>query len=199
MKTIWLTAAWTLLAGMACGSEPTVTVCLRPSNQIGWKLQGIAKGYATRLYRSIGVNLRWKNTCPADDNGASTDAAPNLNSIAMAWSAQAAPSATAYAYAQARPYQAGGTRIVFFLDRLEPALQEPPLAAAILGHVFAHEIGHILLGHNGHATEGLMKAAWTTRDQSGMNCHLLGFTADQALEIRQALEQRKTQKHDVAD
>ena len=37
-------------------------------------------------------------------------------------------------------------------------------AATILGHVTAHEIGHLLLGANSHSPSGLMRASWT-RDE----------------------------------
>lgn len=37
-------------------------------------------------------------------------------------------------------------------------------AATLLGHVTAHEIGHLLLGANSHALSGLMRASWT-RDE----------------------------------
>ena len=35
--------------------------------------------------------------------------------------------------------------------------------AVILGRVTAHEIGHLLLGTNGHAPAGLMRATWNLR------------------------------------
>jgi DDE superfamily endonuclease len=54
------------------------------------------------------------------------------------------------------------------------------LAAAVLGHVLAHEIGHILLGHNGHADEGLMKATWSAAEQRAMLYRPMRFPADQS-------------------
>lgn len=46
-------------------------------------------------------------------------------------------------------------------------------AAIILGHVTAHEIGHLLLGANSHSSSGLMRASWThdeliTASQGGL-------------------------------
>jgi len=37
-------------------------------------------------------------------------------------------------------------------------------APTLLGNVIAHEIGHLLLGKNGHATTGIMRSKWQ-RDQ----------------------------------
>jgi hypothetical protein len=48
------------------------------------------------------------------------------------------------------------TRIVLLYDRVLSAAG-PDLAPALLGHVLAHEIVHILQGVNAHSASGLMK------------------------------------------
>ena len=48
-----------------------------------------------------------------------------------------------------------------------------------LGHVMAHEIGHVLLGVNSHSTEGLMRARWEPWDS-----RVQTFTPSQVLHIR---------------
>jgi hypothetical protein len=48
-----------------------------------------------------------------------------------------------------------------------------------LGHVMAHEIGHVLLGVNSHSAEGLMRAAWKPWDG-----RVQTFTSNQVLHIR---------------
>jgi hypothetical protein len=34
----------------------------------------------------------------------------------------------------------------------------------MLGRIIAHELGHLLLGQNGHSVVGIMKARWGSRD-----------------------------------
>ncbi len=65
---------------------------------------------------------------------------------------------------------------------------KPSLAAVVLGHVLAHEIGHVLLGHNGHAREGLMKATWSATEQTAMRHRSLSFTAEEGGHLRQQLD-----------
>jgi hypothetical protein len=48
-----------------------------------------------------------------------------------------------------------------FYDRIQRMAEERRLAHALLGHVLAHEIGHLLLRSNSHSVSGIMSARWT--------------------------------------
>jgi hypothetical protein len=48
-----------------------------------------------------------------------------------------------------------------------------------LGHVMAHEVGHLLLGAHSHSRTGLMSADWLPLDP-----HVQTLTAEQAGVIR---------------
>ena len=67
------------------------------------------------------------------------------------------PGALAYAL----PYQGG--QVVVFLDRVR-ATVPPSGAPALLAHVIAHEIAHILQGVARHSETGLMKERWEYSD-----------------------------------
>ena len=56
--------------------------------------------------------------------------------------------------------------------------------ACILGHVVAHEIGHLLLPRGPHSPSGIMRA-WLDRQLAALGG--LFFTADQAQDIRTKL------------
>jgi hypothetical protein len=56
--------------------------------------------------------------------------------------------------------------------------------AAFLGHVMAHEIGHILEGFVRHSNDGLMKAQWTPREMLNMATEPLKFSKEDAELIR---------------
>jgi len=58
----------------------------------------------------------------------------------------------------------------------------------ILGRVTAHEIGHLLLGANSHATAGLMKASWDLRRPQPSEWR---FTADDAAKMRRRRPARR--------
>lgn len=177
------------ITGTAWAGDRTVTACLGRDARVSAELQWLAQGYATRLYKAIGVELRWDRRCDAAEKaGLSTPNGNNPHVISMEWASVAPPNASPKAYAAARPFQTTGTRITLFVDRLKPVLEEPSLGAAVLGHVLAHEIGHVLLGHDGHSEKGLMKARWNANDRRGMNYHLLPFSLDTADSIRQSLD-----------
>jgi hypothetical protein len=52
--------------------------------------------------------------------------------------------------------------------------------ASILGSVMAHELGHLLLGLNSHASTGIMRARWQPEDLSSVARGSLVFTTEQA-------------------
>jgi len=71
------------------------------------------------------------------------------------------PSLDLSALAYTLPFAAGRPRTTLLLRRLRPILPKKP--EAILGHVLAHELGHILKRSDGHSEDGVMKARWMTR------------------------------------
>ena len=50
----------------------------------------------------------------------------------------------------------------------------------ILGHVIAHEIGHLLLPYDSHATSGLMQGGWDQEQARRAEMGWLTFTPDEA-------------------
>lgn len=57
----------------------------------------------------------------------------------------------------------------------------------ILGHVMAHELGHLLLGANSHSSSGLMHFHWTLEDLMEASRGHLMFSKEQCLKIRNRL------------
>lgn len=47
-----------------------------------------------------------------------------------------------------------------FYDRIQQLAEARRLASALLGHVLAHEIGHLLLQSNSHSISGIMSERW---------------------------------------
>jgi hypothetical protein len=72
----------------------------------------------------------------------------------------------------------GGRVAYVFYDRVQAVTGANGLRRArVLAIAMAHEIGHLLLPHNGHSETGLMRADWTETDLA--EDRSLFFTAEQ--------------------
>ena len=60
-------------------------------------------------------------------------------------------------------------------------------ASQMLGHVIAHELGHLLLPHDAHSLAGIMRPAWDRAQVNGVTKGALTFTPEQAALIRHRL------------
>jgi hypothetical protein len=63
--------------------------------------------------------------------------------------------------------------------------------AAILGHVIAHEVGHLLLDNGRHAVIGIMKSFWLVEDRKFLAQGTLNFTPEEAADMRRNLLDRR--------
>ena len=63
--------------------------------------------------------------------------------------------------------------------------------AGILGSVMAHEMGHLLLGSNAHAINGIMRAHWEPGELHRIAMGNLGFLPEQARQMQGRLASSK--------
>lgn len=61
-------------------------------------------------------------------------------------------------------------------------------ASQLLGHVMAHEMGHLLLPYGAHALAGVMRPEWDRAQVKNAAAGTLTFTPDQAALIRERLQ-----------
>jgi hypothetical protein len=64
------------------------------------------------------------------------------------------------------------------------------LHAAILGHVMAHEIGHLLLGIGSHGPTGLMHVPWRHKELESVAQGTLLFTPSEGEKMRRQVAAR---------
>ena len=81
-----------------------------------------------------------------------------------------------------------GCQADLFYERMEE-LEKTSHAnlASLLGHVAAHELGHLLLGTNSHAANGIMQARWTGQELAGINLSGLYFSSAESARMRERL------------
>jgi hypothetical protein len=75
-----------------------------------------------------------------------------------------------------------------FYDPMKRFAVERELSLAqLLGHVIAHELGHMLLGPNSHSGMGLMRAQWSGRELQAADHGGLFFSASESKRIQNAV------------
>ena len=153
-----------------------VTVCFAHDAGVPFDVIGRAEAAASLIYRQIGVSLEWRSTrCP----GGSIQ-------IGLQFVTPRTDHPGAFAYAL--PYE--GTHIVVFYDRVAATARDHQSTASLLGHVMAHEIGHILEGIDRHSESGLMKANWSADEIQLMRVRPMVFSGMDAEMIYHGLESR---------
>jgi hypothetical protein len=84
--------------------------------------------------------------------------------------------------------EARGINVFIFYPRIRAYSADLGMQASqLLGHVMAHEMGHLLLPHGAHSVAGLMRPEWDRAQVRNAATGLLTFTSDQASLIRERL------------
>jgi hypothetical protein len=135
-----------------------------------------AERRVTELFASIGVPVRFL----PGRRGRSHN--PGEFDLELRIQMQAPAGAIASALAHAQPYNRESTILVFYssIDAYNPREYRD----ALLGYVFAHEIGHVLEGIARHSESGVMKASWNRADFDQMHRGRLKFHSADAQLIR---------------
>ena len=154
-----------VVAAQAHGQEREIAVGLENAQVVPFKVLAQAEATAARIYAGVGVKLRWRSSRETEiwmqfDTGVAAGVHPGAMGYAM-------------------PYGKTGTRIHILLDRVLCAGSQK-LAGALLGHVMAHELGHVLEGISRHSDSGLMKARWDDHDFDQMLVGPLSFSSEDA-------------------
>ena len=142
-----------------------------------------AKEEASRIFAGIGITLAWlpAGEPPAGSLIVKIAAAPhrqkgkNRNVLGIAAGSKQAPGRIAY----------------LFYHRINDLGEAFGLEVSqMLGHIMAHEMGHLLLPHGSHAVAGLMKGGWDTQQALLASTKGLTFEPSQAALIRARLRER---------
>jgi len=201
LKTFWLTLSLALAvaptnaderAKTAKGGDLAVKVSMFNDAQISERMVATAESVAARLFAHAGIRIDWLNCGHATETGeerasCSKAAFPEQFEVRLRQrSLNLHESTLGLSFLGDNGI---GCHADVFYAGVEPIQQEAGLSAeAILGLVIAHELGHLLLGTNSHAAQGIMRANWKRKDLSLAGKGMLGFTEDQAQKMRGRLE-----------
>jgi len=148
----------------------TVVVCdmagLDPETRIN------AKKHTIRIFGSAGINVNWIDANQLNSAVAGPSAAkcvmPSMESYlvvvisprgAKGW----APGQMGVAPTKVGAYKRAYVRfdrVKTFVDTFIPWQSGKSDVGAILGHVIAHELGHLLIARQAHTEQGIMRERW---------------------------------------
>ena len=171
--------------------EPVVEVSVYNEAKVAPALLGQAEAMAAAMFEQAGLNVDWANCGLSGESSAESQRCSearfpthlHLRILAVSRGLRQVTLGLSYLDADGR----GCYSEVFFAQVEDISERAGERAAVILGHVMAHEIGHLLLGTNSHSALGLMKAHWGGRDLQSAGRGELLFTAQEANLMREKL------------
>ena len=139
----------------AVEADPTVTINLEDPNGLGGPHLVKAQQIASEIYHRAGVTLQW-----TVDETTKSDRTLTL----FLTTSDAAPHASISEAMGVAPSPGDGTRgtiAYVFVDRANAFAESYRIAVQyVLACALGHEIGHLLLPPNAHASYGIMRGSW---------------------------------------
>jgi len=170
MKLLLLYRATVVMAaaGAYAAENGPILICVQHRGLVNNFVMARAQTVVNAVFSNADIHLEWlpSRRC--------TNAPDNVINIEMDGTAPSRFGPETMAYAM--PYRATGVTIHVFYDRVLQDHHDMPVE--VLGHVIAHEIGHVLEGVARHSTDGLMKPHWSLKDYWQMKKPHLFFAAE---------------------
>jgi len=176
---------------------PAVRVWVIDAVRLEEKTLTAALNKAQVIFADTGVRVIWLR-CPAQANQAELSGCQpdDTNKLFLRIVGQPASGfGSRHALGQAFSGEVGSQYATVFHDRVLAmvASRKPGTEALVLGHVIAHELGHLMLGTSTHSSFGLMAAGWSAADLERAPAGLLEFSSAEAATIRAEVLRRAQQ------
>jgi len=164
--------------------NPQVTVSIYNDAQVPSDTLRRAEQQAARIFSRAGFDVTWLN-CTHVNSGRGAAACNEIDApghLALRITARLASSTSDAAFGVAFLAADGTGRYsdVFWKRAQELHANSNVDLGEILGSVMAHEMGHLLLGSNAHAINGIMRAHWESGELSRIAMGTLLFLPEQA-------------------
>jgi hypothetical protein len=142
-----------------------------------------ALSVAETILGRAGVRVEWIACGPDRNASAKCNSALSPNELTLRLAGIGGESGSdvrALGYALISSQRRIGTVATVYVDRAHWLASESGTEdSVVLGRAIAHEIGHLLIGTNGHSPTGLMRAIWMRKDfQRGRTDQWLFTPAD---------------------
>ncbi len=183
----WFALAFTLAIRGLCQETPAdmpqVTINLYNDARVPEPVLTEARLEAANIFRRAEVQIMWIDCSSSHTLGTSDPACDNprgpshLALRIVPWSFKSSDSVFGVAFLSP---EGEGTYGNVFYDSVEKLHAEWRTGiASVLGHVMAHEIGHLLLGTNAHSRTGIMCSNWHGKELKSISMGTMIFTPPQ--------------------
>jgi hypothetical protein len=217
-----LTAGLALASGLtglghaeATGSSQTsfsITIHVQNYARVAPKTLAEAEAEATAIFANAGIETRWADrVLTADSNQENSAAHPDFTladiQVNIFPHVMYNPSSLPNNVMGLAPGNGPDRRIVYIFEsnvearywkllnaRCSGQMDRRVSKAQILGHVMAHEVGHLLLNQQVHSAHGIMRGDWNIADFRDMTGGMLLFTPEQAESLRADVHRRNAQR-----
>ena len=195
---LWgLVLALPVAAKSAQPPQPAITV--RVVNAAGIPVQELrqAAAEAERIFHKAGVDSGWLMCSPSpkepwQDAGCHQPNRPGVLNVGVLPPSRETGVSVSDSSFGITAFSEDGHPTLYayvFYGRVEKEVKNSACSAeALLGHVIAHEVGHLLLGR-GHAPFGLMSAKWDRKELRKVASGRLWFGDDEAQRLQAAAGQ----------
>lgn len=176
--------------------DPTLDVFVNDYAHVPGRTLEEAELMASRVLSIGGINTSWHQRGVDETDSTVDPNAPKLDTetrislqiIPRAMAARWASGEDSLGFAILPGAGKAGTMAYIFYDRVEKLASTGDASASqVLGHVMAHEIGHLLLNTPGHSDVGIMQAYWQAEQMQLLIKGWLLFTDGQTRQMRTGL------------
>lgn len=167
------------------------------------EILGRSKSQATLIYRASGIRLDWRN-CPTTaeellENRACRERPGAMRLVLRLIDFEAALplklSSETFGVSWIPDDGSFAYMATVCADRAHRlARAKPGLEGVLLGHVIAHELGHLLLGTNSHSKAGLMHIPWGKNEIQLAERGRLHFSLQESRSLRENVRNRSRQQ-----
>jgi hypothetical protein len=171
--------------------SPSLTISVFNDSGISSEILKQAEKVSSQVFEESGIHVDWVNCSRAEEAPGGEVVCPqaafpqhlHLRIVRRSLSLKDSTLGVSYLLTDGSGCQAD-----LFYEGIEKLHNETFVdPAIILGHVAAHEIGHLLLGSNSHSPWGIMRAHWNMEELARANKGLLLFTKSQSHRMTEKL------------
>jgi len=152
---------------MAAAPQPKITVLVYDYAEVPLKTLVSAQQQAATIFNTAGIEIEWRHGFPAPNEA--VPAYPPAGGpdklevliLSRAMVSRMKPGLNDLARALLPSSSGFGTVVYIYADRCRELVSGRGWAyGSILGHILAHELGHLLLGLGAHRTGSIMQPNW---------------------------------------